>query len=263
MTTQATPFSPATDRHRYGPLSQWGGKSHRNRCDGGSLFKTRVSKDVQVECVQFCAPRQDGLSRIVLLHDWWGMNSQITDLGVRLACEGYGVIIPKLYGRLGGMVTANAEIAEALLAKCSDQLLLQDINTCCEYLNTLEHIKRNIHGVVGFGMGGSLAIRFACQRKRLRAAVAFYGKVTAPDLLDNMMSPLLYHQAEQDTWTTEQDVEHLRNAAAQGKRIEIKTYPGASHAFCDETRPASYHKPASAQSWDATVAFLKTAFQGT
>jgi carboxymethylenebutenolidase len=78
-----------------------------------------------------------------------------------------------------------------------------------------------------------------------------------------MMSPLLYHQAEQDTWATEEDVAHLRHAAAQGKRIEIKTYAGASHAFCDETRPASYHETASAQSWDATVAFLKTAFQGT
>ena len=161
------------------------------------------------------------------------------------------------------MVTANVEVAEALLAKCNDQLLLQDINSCCEYLNTLEHIKRNIHGVVGFGMGGSLAIRFACQRKRLRAAVSFYGRVTAPDLLNNMLSPLLYHQAEQDRWVTEQDVEHLRHAAAQGKQIEIKTYPGAAHAFCDETRPAGYDAAASAQAWEATVAFLKTSFQGT
>jgi carboxymethylenebutenolidase len=91
------------------------------------------------------------------------------------------------------MVTANNEVAEALMAKCNEKLLLQDINTCCEYLNTTQHIKRNIHGVVGFGMGASLAIRFACQRKRLRAAVAYYGKVTAPDQLPNMMSPLLYH----------------------------------------------------------------------
>lgn len=50
------------------------------------------------------------------------------------------------------------------MAKCNEKLLLQDINTCCEYLNTTEHTKRNIHGVVGFGMGASLAIRFACQR---------------------------------------------------------------------------------------------------
>ena len=45
--------------------------------------------------------------------------------------------------------------------------------------------------------------------------------------------------------------------------IEIKTYPGASHAFCDETRPAGYQAEATAQAWDATVAFLKSSFQGT
>jgi len=45
------------------------------------------------------------------LHEAWGLTAQIKDLGARLACEGYGVIIPNLYGRLGGMVTANAEVS--------------------------------------------------------------------------------------------------------------------------------------------------------
>ena len=86
--------------------------------------------------------------------------------------------------------------------------------------------------------------------------------MTAPDQLTNMMSPLLYHQAEQDTWATQQDVDLLRAAAGQGKRIEIKTYAGTTHAFCDETRQGGYNADATAQAWDATVAFLKTSFQG-
>ncbi len=225
--------------------------------------RTKVSKEVQVECIQFWPQEKGTYPGIVLLHEWWGLNSQITDLGAKLACEGYGVIIPKLYGRLGGMVTANLEVAQALMAKCNEPLLLQDINTCCEYLNTREHIKRNIHGVVGFGMGGSLAIRFACQRKRLRAAVAYYGKVTAPDQLQNMFAPLLYHRAEQDTWATQQDVDLLQQAAAQGKRIEVKTYPATAHAFSDETRPDSYQATAATQAWEHTAAFLKASFQGT
>lgn len=263
MTTQAPPFS--LQQIGIGTARFPSGVAIPTATDAmvDPYIKTRVTKDVQVECIEFWPQDKTVYPGIVVLHDWWGMNSQITDLGARLACEGYGVIIPKLYGRLGGMVTANAEVAEALMAKCNEQLLLQDINSCCEYLNTSEHVKRNIHGVVGFGMGASLAIRFACQRKRLRAAVAYYGKVTAPDLLANMMSPLLYHQAEQETLATQQDVDQLRNAASQGKRIEIKTYPGTSHAFCDETRPAGYNATATAQAWDTTVAFLKTSFQGT
>jgi carboxymethylenebutenolidase len=167
MTTQAAPFS--LDQIGTGTARFPSGMAIPTATDAmvDPYIRTRVSKDVQVECIQFWPQDKTAYPGIVLLHDWWGMNSQITDLGARLACEGYGVIIPKLYGRLGGMVTANAEVAEALMAKCNEKLLLQDINTCCEYLNTTEHTKRNIHGVVGFGMGASLAIRFACQRKRL------------------------------------------------------------------------------------------------
>ena len=52
------------------------------------------------------------------------------------------------------------------MGKLNESLVLQDINSCCEFLNTRDYIKRNIHGVVGYGMGGSYALRFACQRKR-------------------------------------------------------------------------------------------------
>ena len=133
--------------------------------------RSKISKHIQVECILFWPQEKSTFPGIVLLHEWWGLNSPIKDLGARLACEGYGVIIQNLYGRLGGMVTANADVAEALLAKSNEADVLQDINSCCEFLNTREYIKRNIHGVVGFGMGGSFAFRFACQPKRHRAAL--------------------------------------------------------------------------------------------
>ena len=88
-----------------------------------------ASKHVQVDCIQFW-PQEKGLyPGLVLLHEAWGLTAQIEDLGARLACEGYGVIIPNLYGRLGGMVTANAEVADALMGKLSESLVLQDINS--------------------------------------------------------------------------------------------------------------------------------------
>ncbi|MGQ0810904.1 MAG: dienelactone hydrolase family protein [Nitrospiraceae bacterium] len=225
---------------------------------------TRIPKEAQVECLQFW-PQEKGLyPGIVLLHEWWGLNSQIKDLGNRLACEGYGVIIPNLYGRLGGMVTANAEVAEALMGRLNEGLILQDINSCCEFLNTRDFIKRNIHGVVGFGMGGSLAIRFACRRKRLRAAVAYYGKMVSPaTLMRDVPCPLLYHQAGHDTWATQDDADQLRAVAQEyGKQVDMRLYADAPHAFCNETRQDSYRADAAQQSWDATVAFLSRCFQG-
>ena len=129
-------------------------------------IKTRQPKEVQVETILFWPQTKALYPSLVLLHDRWGLTGQIKDLGAHLACEGYVVIIPNLYGRIGGMVTANDEVGEALMAKIDDALAIRDINSCCEYLNTKDFTKRNIHGVVGYGMGASLALAgvSACTR---------------------------------------------------------------------------------------------------
>lgn len=227
-------------------------------------IKTRHSGDVQVECIQFWPQETGTFPGIVLLHEWWGFNVQMKDLGARLACEGYVVTIPNLYSRLGGMVTANAEVADALMGKLNEALVLQDINSCCEYMNTRDSIKRNIHGVVGFGMGGSYALRFACQRKRLRAAVSYYGRVGQTDeSIKDAICPILYHHAANDQWVPAGDVDRLRAAAAQyQKKIEIRTYPDAPHAFANEMRADSYRAEIATQAWNETTAFLKSCFQG-
>ena len=225
--------------------------------------QTRVPKHVQVEGIQFWPQEKARYPGLVLLHEAWGLTAQIKDLGARLACEGYGVIIPNLYGRLGGMVTANAEVSDALMSKLNETLILQDINSCCEFLNTRYHIKQNIHGVVGFGMGGSYALKFACQRKRLRAAVVYYGRVMQPETaIKDLFCPVLYHQAGQDQWVPTHDVDRLRAAAMEYKKpVKIRTYPDALHAFCNEQRLENYRANATAEAWEATTMFLKTCFR--
>ena len=175
-----------------------------------------MPKEHQIDSLLFWPQGKGIYPGLVLLHDRWGLTGQMKDLGARLACEGYIVIIPNLYGRLGGMVTANDEVAAALLEKQNDANVITDINSCCEYLNTRNLAKRNIHGVVGYGMGGSYALLFACHRKRLRAAVSYYGKMVQPrELMKEMSSPVLYHQAGRDTWATNEEAQQLHAAALE------------------------------------------------
>ena len=70
-------------------------------------FKSKMPKEHQVDCLLFWPQQAGTYPGVVLLHDRWGLTGQMKDLGARLACEGYTVIIPNLYGRLGGMVTAS------------------------------------------------------------------------------------------------------------------------------------------------------------
>ena len=228
-------------------------------------FKSKMPKEHQVDCLMFWPQSAGTYPGLILLHDWWGLTGQMKDLGARLACEGYAVIIPNLYGRLGGMVTANDDVAAALLERQNDTHVMTDINSCCEYLNTRHFVKKNIHGVVGYGMGGSYALRFACQRKRLRAAVSYYGKmVSSKEMLKDLFSPVLYHQAGKDAWATQDEIEQLRSASRDyAKRIDIHRYPDAAHAFCNDMKPGAYDADNSALAWERTASFLKSCFQGT
>ncbi|MDE3224079.1 MAG: dienelactone hydrolase family protein [Nitrospirota bacterium] len=222
-------------------------------------IKTRVPKEALVEGLLF-GPQETGpFPGLILLHEAWGLTAQIKDLGGRLAQEGYMVLIPNLYSRQGGMVTANAEIAQALAERVKEADLMQDLNSACEFLNSRDHVIRNVHGVVGFGLGGSLAIRFACLRKRLRGAVAFYGlPPNLPEGLRDLACPLLYHQAGADTQVPADSAERLKQAAtAAGKQVDIRTYAGAPHAFMNETRPDSYRPEAAHDAFETTIQFLK------
>jgi carboxymethylenebutenolidase len=225
--------------------------------------RTRMPKDTQVESLLFWPQEKGTYPGLVVLHEWWGLNAQVKNFANRLACEGYTVIVPNLYGRQGGMVTANVDVATDLMSRIHVGGVLQDINSCCEFMNTRDHVKRNVFGVLGFGMGGSLAIRFACHRKRLKAAVAFYAKmVDPPSLLNDLHCPLLYHQAATDDWVTAEEIEQLRQAAKHyGKTVEILTYDNAPHAFCNEMRPDVYREDAAKVAWEATVAFLSNCFK--
>jgi carboxymethylenebutenolidase len=203
--------------------------------------ETRMHKVPQVEGIQY-APQvtEKILPCLVLLHDQWGLTSPIQDLAKGLACHGYIVLVPNLYGRLGGMVTANAEVAEALMEKLNEQQALQDINACFEYLNCnltedtlLERTVRNGHGVVGFGMGGTLAIKTAANRRRLQAAVAIGGILPpGPETAQGLYCPLLLQQAGQTPQSSPEELEHFCQTAKEaGKTVELHSYNDALPGF--------------------------------
>lgn len=224
--------------------------------------RTRVPKETQVEGLMFWPQVKGTYPGLVVLHEAWGLNVQIKDLASRLAREGFVTLVPNLYTRQGGMVTANTEVAVALAERIKEQDLLQDINSCCEFLNTRDHVKRNIHGVIGFGTSGPLAIKFACQRKRLRASVVFYSnQAVSPSLLKDLVCPLLYHRAGADGPVTAQQVEGLLQAAKDfGKRVEVLNYQDAPSGFCNETQ-ATYRPDASEKAFESTINFLTDCFK--
>jgi len=232
--------------------------------------ETRIPKEIQIEGYQY-APQEKGLfPGIVFLHDRWGLTSQTQKMARQLAREGYVVLVPNFYNRQGGMITANAEVADALMHRVDEQLALQDINVCCEYLNanlsdeaSLEQTKRNAHAVVGFGMGGRLALFFATRRKHVKAAVAFGGVIdNGPDLVQHLHCPVLSHIPQLNDSSDSQKMHQFQEAASQAVQpVEIQTYPHTSSEFWNDTRADSYQPEMTDRAWSITVNFLKNIFK--
>lgn len=196
---------------------------------------------------------------IIVVQEWWGVNEHVKDIARRYAREGYIAIAPDLYSRLGHRITADPNEAGKLMNELRQEDGIKDLNATVTYLKTVDGVDPSRIGVTGFCMGGSYALLLPCHNPAIKAAVPFYGQVPNPDApLRNLSGPVLYIYGEDDGWITKADVQRLANALKKyNKPGEIKTYPGASHAFFNDTRKDVY-KPAEAKdAWNRALAFFR------
>ncbi len=194
---------------------------------------------------------------VVVLHEWWGLNDHIKDIAARLVGAGYVALAPDLYSRQGHKVTRDPNEAAALMATLSSQHVLRDLNAATAYLKQQPVVDPWRIGIVGFCMGGTLALTQATHNSDLKAAVVFYGKVPPIETFDYLLCPVLYHYAEQDGWVTKQEVDRLRQGLTQfGKPGEVVSYPNCQHAFFNDTRPEVYRQEHAANAWAQTLRFF-------
>ena len=196
---------------------------------------------------------------IIVIQEWWGLTDHIKDIAKRFAAEGYVAIAPDLYSRLGHALTTDPAEAGKLMNALKQEDGLKDLNATVAYIKSVPEVDRTRIGVTGFCMGGSYALLLPCVNADIKAAVPFYGQVPNPDRpLQKLSAPVLYFYGEDDGWITKADVQRLATAFLKhGKVGEIKTYPGAPHAFFRDNDPSVYRPEAAKDAWARTKAFFK------
>ncbi len=196
---------------------------------------------------------------IIIVQEWWGLTDHIKDIARRYAGEGYVAIAPDLYSRLGHTLTTDAGQAGKLMNTLKQEDGLTDLNATVTYLKSVPEVDATKIGVTGFCMGGSYALMLPCVNPDIKAAVPFYGQVPNPDTpIQKLVCPMLYLYGEDDGWITKADVQRLATALKKyNKAGEIKTYPGAPHAFFRDTDPSVYRAEAAKDAWARTKAFFK------
>ena len=181
---------------------------------------------------------------VILIQEWWGINDHIRDLAGRYANEGYLCVAPDLYR---GRLAADPAEASAMMNALAIEDGLETIRRSVDATTDSYGIKRL--AVTGYCMGGTFALRAACEIDGLKAAAPFYGDIPEESILAKLKTPTLFIAGERDAWINPEKVNQLRKAAKKyNLPIEIVSYD-ADHAFFNDTRPQVYDAEAAADAW--------------
>jgi carboxymethylenebutenolidase len=215
----------------------------------------KVTMQAYVAAPQTKEPRP----AIIVIQEWWGLSEHIMDVARRFAGEGYVAIAPDLYSRLGHVLTTDASEAGKLMNTLQQDDGLKDLNATVTYLKSVPEVESTRIGVTGFCMGGSYALMLPCVNRDIKAAVPFYGQVPNPDTpLQQLSAPVLYIYGEDDGWITKADVQRLAAGFKKYNKVgEIKTYPGAPHAFFRDSDMTVYRSEAAKDAWIRATAVFK------
>jgi carboxymethylenebutenolidase len=201
-------------------------------------------------------PKQGSGPGVIVIQEWWGLVDHIKDLCDRFAQEGFVALAPDLYH---GKSTKSPDEAGRLMMAMRIDDAERDLSAAAQYLMTLDSTTSDKVGVVGFCMGGALALYTATKNPQIGASVVFYGghPKVKPDL-PNLQAPVLGLYGEKDRSVTPASAHELeRQVKALGKQIEVIVYPGADHGFFNDMRPEVYNAEAAADAWRRTLAFLR------
>jgi len=190
-----------------------------------------------------------------VIQEWWGLVDHIKDVCERFASEGFVALAPDLYH---GKTTKSPDEAGKLMMSLRIDEAEKDISGAIEYLLDHEATNAGKVGVVGFCMGGALALYTATKNAKVGACVVFYGghPNVKPDL-PKLESPVLSISGDKDKSVTPEVVHRLeQQMKSLGKQVDVIIYPGADHAFFNDTRPTVYVPEAAADAWQQTIDFF-------
>ena len=206
----------------------------------------------------YVAPSEKGSGpALIVVQEWWGLVPHIERLCDRFAAEGFNALAPDLYG---GTSTEEPDEAASMLQALNiaetETILRRAVDAL---LGGPGIIPSDRVGIVGFCMGGQLALYAASHDPRIRATVDFYGiHPKVQPSYRTLNGPILGHFAERDPYADADTVRALGNElTVLQKPHEFHTYPGTDHAFFNDSRPEVYDADASRLAWERTLAFLR------
>jgi len=223
------------------------------------VIKSKVccqNEKAKIQAIQ-CRPETGfAFPGVIILHGIEGFKAHHEEFGERIAEEGYVALIPQWFG---------GETEE----KNPDEVELNDVFNIVESLRSSEYVDKTRIGMIGFSLGGALALISASYNKDIKTLVLYYPLADrekiiqffkkiriSSDFVKNILSSTLIIQGDNDRIVP---IESARKLLQEFKRYdklcEMRVYPDADHAFNWPDR-CEYNAEAAKKSWRDMIEFL-------
>jgi carboxymethylenebutenolidase len=192
---------------------------------------------------------------VIVIHENRGLNPHIRDVARRVALEGYNAFAVDMLSRNGG-TPEDADKARDMIGALDPELNAQRLAAAVPFLTAHPDGNGKV-GAVGFCWGGGMVNELAVRSPGLNAGVAYYGRQVDAARVAAIKAPLLLQYAGNDERINAGIADYEAALKANGKTYEIFIYPGAQHAFNNDTNETRYNKEAAELAWGRTIEFFK------
>lgn len=205
---------------------------------------------------------------VLVVQEIFGVHEHIKDVCRRLAKLGYLAVAPELYARQGDVSNLKTiDEIRKVVAKVPDSQVLSDLDAAVAWTEKTGKGDPSRLGVTGFCWGGRIAWMYAAHNPKLKAGVAWYGRVSGPtndmtpknpiDIAGQLKAPVLGLYGGADQGIPVESLEKMRAALkAAGSESEVVIYPNAPHGFNADYRD-SYRKESAEDGWKRMLAWFK------
>jgi len=207
---------------------------------------------------------------VLVIHEWWGHNQHARNQAIRLARAGYVGFAVDMYGK--GKLAEHPNDAKAM----SGELRKDPATVKARFEAALAELKKDPNvdpkkiGVVGYCMGGSIALEMARAGADLQAIATFHAGLSAPEkpAAKGAVKPrILVNNGGADTFIPQAAIDAFKKEMADaGARVEVISYPGAKHGFTNPDAgkhgmdTLAYDAAADKASWEASMKMFKEVF---
>ena len=212
---------------------------------------------------------------VLVLSEIFGVHEYIADTARRFARQGYLAIAPELFVRQGDAQSYGemSKLISEVISKVPDAQVLGDLDAAVAWAGANGGNTDKL-GVTGFCWGGRQTWLYAAHNPKVKAGVAWYGRLVGEptplgpknplDQVAQLKAPVLGLYGGADTGIPLDTVDRMKAAladagakgSAAARASSFVVYPDAPHAFHADYRP-SYRKEAADDGWQRALAWFK------